>query len=87
MYEVKEVKKLTKEHLIRTFEEAKLNNQSVCVEVAIPGQNDTEYIINKNASIDNKLEYYLNTYNDNLEHKKNNEVKIISVYAIDFVEK
>ena len=87
MYEVKEVKKLTKEHLIRTFEEAKLNNQSVCVEVTIPGQNDTEYIINKNASIDNKLEYYLNTYNDNLEHKKNNEVKIISVYAIDFVEK
>lgn len=87
MQEVKEVKKLTKEHLIKTFEEAKANNQSVCVEVTIPGQNDTEYIINKHASIDNKLTYYLNTYNDNLEHNRNNEVKIVSVYAIDFVAK
>ena len=87
MQEVKQVNKLTKEHLIKTFEEAKANNQSVCVEVTIPGQNDTEYIINKNASIDNKLEYYLNTYDDNLEHNRNNEVRIVSAYAIDFETK
>ena len=87
MQEVKKVEKLTKEHLIKTFEEAKTNNQSVCVEVTIPGQNDTEYIINKNASIENKLAYYLNTYNDNLEHNRNNEVRIVSIYAIDFETK
>ena len=36
MQEVKEVDKLTKEYLIKTFEEAKTNNQCVCVEVTIP---------------------------------------------------
>nr|DAN95255.1 MAG TPA: hypothetical protein [Caudoviricetes sp.] len=36
MQEVKEVDKLTKEHLIKTFEEAKANNQCICVEVTIP---------------------------------------------------
>lgn len=83
MREVKMVDKLTKEHLIKTFKEAKANNQGVCIEVTIPGQDDTEYIINKHTSIDNKLDYYLNTYNDKLEHNRNSNVRIVSVYAID----
>lgn len=74
---------ITKEYLINTFKEAKTNNKSICVEVTIPGQNDTEYIINKNESIENKLEYYLNTYNDKLEHNRNNLVRIVNVFAVD----
>lgn len=66
------------------FMEAKNNKCDICVEVTIPGQNDTEYIINKNASIDNKLDYYLNTYDEDLKHKKNKDIMIVNAFAIDF---
>lgn len=52
------------------------------VEVTIPGQEDTEYIINKNKSIENKLKYYCETYDDDLCHKKNPSVKIIGAETI-----
>lgn len=35
MQEVTNVAKITREHLIKTFKEAKQNNQCVCVEVTI----------------------------------------------------
>ena len=76
--------KISKEYLIKVFKEAKANDKDVCVEVTIPGQSETEYIINKNSSIDNKLKYYLNTYNDKLEHSRNKEVKIVAVKTIKF---
>ena len=52
------------------------------VEITIPGQGDTEYIINKNKSIDNKLRYYCDTYDDDLYHKKNHGVRIVGAEAI-----
>lgn len=66
------------------FAKAKNNKLDVCVEITIPGQKDTEYIINKHSSIDNKLNYYMKTYNDDLEHKKNNDIKIVNAFEIDF---
>lgn len=77
------LERITKEYLINTFKIAKENNKSICVELTIPGQNDTEYIINKNESIDNKLQYYLNTYNDKLEHNRNSLVRIVNAFAVD----
>ena len=52
---------MTKKELTIIFMEAKANKSDVCVEVTIPGQEDTEYIVNKNKSIDNKLDYYFQT--------------------------
>ena len=40
------------------FEEAKRDGADICVEITIPGQEDTEFIINRNKSLDNKLNYY-----------------------------
>lgn len=53
------------------------------VEVTIPGQDETEFIANKPSSIDNKLAYYLGVYNEQLEHKMNNQVKIVNCMACD----
>ena len=75
---------MTKEQLINIFMEAKKNKCDICVELTIPGQNDTEFIVNKNKSIENKLKYYLETYDDELKHRRNNNIRIINAFAIDF---
>ena len=75
---------MTKKELAIIFMEAKANKNDVCVEVTIPGQKDTEYIVNKNRSIDNKLDYYFQTYDDNLVHKHNEAIRIVNAFAIDF---
>lgn len=78
------MQKLKKRELIDIFKEAKKNKCDVCVEVTIPGQEDTEYIINKNKSIDNKLEYYAQAYDDNLVHAYNDEIRIVNAFGLDF---
>ena len=75
---------MTKEQLINIFMEAKRNKCDICVELTIPGQNDTEFIVNKNKSIENKLKYYLETYEDELKHCRNNNIRIINTIDIDF---
>ena len=75
---------MTKEQLINIFMEAKKNKRDICVELTIPGQNDTEFIVNKNKSIENKLKYYLETYDDELKHCRNNNIRIINAFVIDF---
>ena len=75
---------MTKKELAIIFMEAKANKNDVCVEVTIPGQDDTEYIVNKNRSIDNKLDYYFQTYDDSLVHKNNEAIRIVNAFAIDF---
>lgn len=66
------------------FNEAKRDGYDICVEITIPGQEENEYIINRNKSLDNKLEYYKNTYDKNCIHKMNKDIKIISATAIEF---
>ena len=75
---------MTKKELAIIFMEAKANKNDECVEVTISGQEDTEYIVNKNRSIDNKLDYYFQTYDDNLVHKHNKAIRIVNAFAIDF---
>ena len=71
--------------LIDAFHEAQEDNSDICVEVTIPGQKDTEFIINRNKSLANKLEYYCNTYDENLVHKHNKEIRIVSATPIEFL--
>ena len=61
------------------FNEAlKEHAQSVAVELTIPGQRDTEFIVNRYKSIKNKLNYYKRTYGENLVHNKVPSIKILS---------
>ncbi len=71
------------EELKGVAELAKEKDLYFVVEVTIPGQDETEFIANKPSSIDNKLAYYLGVYNEQLEHKMNNQVKIVNCMACD----
>ena len=73
-------------YLETVFKNAKDNGLDVCVEVTIPGQDDTEFIVNKNASIENKLAYYKKTYSEKLVHKHCKEIKIVNIRKIKFEE-
>ena len=76
--------KLTKQDLINMAELAKAKNICLFIEVTIPGQEETEVIVNRPPSVDNKVKYYLETYNDDLTHKRNPEIKIVQISAGDF---
>lgn len=73
------------EKLELAFKEAKELNCCICVEITIPGQAETELIINKPESLDNKLEYYKKTYDENLIHKNCSDIKILSAMPINFM--
>ena len=75
---------LTKQDLINMAELAKAKNICLFVEATIPGQEETEVIVNRPSSVDNKVKYYLETYNDDLTHKRNPEIKIVQISAGDF---
>ena len=61
------------------FNEAlKEHAQSVAVELTIPCQRDTEFIVNRYKSIKNKFNYYKKTYGENLVHNKVPSIKILS---------
>lgn len=70
--------------LIDAFHDAQEENLDICIEMTIPGQNETEFVINRNKSLASKLEYYCNTYDENLIHKHNKEIKIVSATPIEF---
>ena len=75
---------MTKEEFIDTVNEIKKNKQDLCVAVTVPGQKSPEYIINKNKNIKNKLAYYCNNYDDDMQHKMNPAVKIVRVFGCDY---
>lgn len=64
------------------FNEAKNNGCAVVVEVTIPGQQDTEFIVNRHSSIDNKLEYYKKTYNEQLVHRNCEAIHIVNAFVL-----
>lgn len=73
---------MTKKQLTNIFMEAKRNKNDICVAVTIPGQDGVEYIINRNKNIENKLQYYLDTYDANLVHCRNGEICIVDAFEI-----
>ena len=75
---------MNREYLKEKFKEAKENKCDICVEVTIPGQDDTEYIINKYNSLDNKLKYYLKAYDENLAHSMNDHIRMVKIFCLNF---
>ena len=73
-----------KEEMEKLFAEAKNKGMDIGVEVTVPGQEETDLIINKNSSIDNKLSYYMRSYDDNLNLNANPEVKIVGFQMMNF---
>lgn len=71
--------KLTKEELKKFFLEMKKEGLDVGIKLKMPNQEEPEIIMNYNSSIDAKLDYYMNTYDDNLVHKNNSEIQIIDM--------
>lgn len=52
--------------------------QTVAVELTIPKQKDTEFVINRCRSIKTKLGYYKRTFGENLVHNKVEDIRIVS---------
>ena len=75
---------MTREELKKVFALAKENKTDIYVAVTIPGQDDVEYIINKNKSLDNKLEHYCKVYDEDCVHCMNKQIKIVNAGCIDF---
>ena len=75
---------MSRDELKEVFARAKQEKTDVYVAVIIPGQDDVEYIVNKNKSLDNKLEYYCKAYDENCVHCMNDQIRIVKAGVIDF---
>lgn len=75
---------MTRKELDEIFRQAKESKLDVYVAVTIPGQKDVEYIVNKNKSLDNKLEYYHKAYDENCVHCMNDQIRMVKAGMIDF---
>ena len=70
---------MTLTDLIKMLEKAKEQKLDISIEVTVEGQENTEIIMNRNASIDNKIIYYKETYNEDLTDKNNENVRIVGI--------
>lgn len=78
---------MNKDNLRKVFKMARERKAPyIFVEVSIPGCDVGEMIINKRENFDFKENFYVNTYNDRLEHKHNNKVKIVGISFGDLEE-
>ena len=66
------------------FEKAKYDNMDIALELTLPTCKKTEIIIVKNANLDYKLNYYKESYNDDLELKRFTEIKILAIKEGNF---
>ena len=66
------------EDIILTLQKAKDANAYGYIEVTIPGQKKTEYIVNHPESLDYKIEYYRRTYNSEGVHNNCSDIRIVS---------
>ncbi len=68
-----------KEKLIELFEDAIVcDNEFVAIAVETKGNDEYEIIINPRENLENKLEYYRNSYNDDLVLNTYNGIKIVA---------
>lgn len=61
------------------FNEAKEKDLDVALELTVPDSLETEIIIVKNGNLDNKLNYYKQSYNEDLELIRFTKIKIINI--------
>lgn len=79
-------RKLDKQELINIFKEAERYEQDVAIELTIPNCVATEVIIVKNANLRNKLQYYLDNYDEVLKLKRCELIQIINVNLIKWCD-
>jgi len=79
---------LTLTDLKKAFETAQNKEyQFVGIAVTIPNTDEFEVIINHKANFDEKLDYYLKTYNEDLTHKHAAGIAIVDfAFANTFEE-
>lgn len=68
--------------LINYFHRCIEHHTTVALFITIPGCSKPELIINQRENFEFKLDYYLSTYDDKLEHKHAPGVKIIGATNI-----
>lgn len=69
---------LTQKNLELNFDQAKKHNyEYVGVAIQLPDTDGIEIIINGSKNFDYKLNYYKNTYNEDLSHKHVPNLKIV----------
>lgn len=76
------------DNLERSFKLAKKENaEFVAVRIEMDGFPEAEVIINPIVNANSKLEYYKNTYDENLNHKHTKGIKIVGcTFGNDFNE-
>lgn len=74
------------EEVIEKLQEAKEQDLHGFIEVTIPNQIGTEYIVNQSQSIDNKIEYYKNTYDENGVHKSCSLIQIVDAGSFSYLK-
>ena len=76
---------LTIEHLINNFKRAKRNcSHYIGVFIEMEGFNNPEVIINSFENFDKKLAYYIDAYDENLNHKHAKGIKIVGFTYGDY---
>lgn len=69
----------TMQEMTEIFEDAKeFGAQYIAVKIEMDGFEKPEVIINEKENLDTKLEYYKDTYNEDLTHKYSKGIKIIN---------
>lgn len=73
---------MNKEILMKVFDECERKRMGIRIELEMPNQEEPEIIINTYKSLNAKRNYYNKTYDENLIHKNNNNIKIIECRPI-----
>lgn len=74
---------MTKNELMEVFNKCESLHMGIRLELTMPRQQDPEIIINTYKSLNSKRVYYDKTYDKNLIHKNNNQIKIVDARPIE----
>lgn len=78
-----ENKKCNLELLEKVIKDAKENRKCVAIALHMPNQKEDEIIVNHYNSLDTKLEYYKNTYDEDLVMRRNSKIYMTAFKLID----
>lgn len=74
-------KTLDKKELENVFLEAMEKGHKVAVSITVPGCEKTESIVNPPENLENKLDYYMSSYNDDLKLRAYPAIQIVGIVS------
>lgn len=78
---------LTRDYLINNFKEARATESSyIGVLIEMAGFDKPEVIINSYENFDKKLAYYIDAYDENLNHKHAQGIRIVGFTYGDYFD-